>query len=565
MRYQLLIGFVAIIAVVLGTSWLLALRTTDTQFALLISDANQSQARLLAPALLEEYAKTGTWSAVQEILAQHIRDQGSLQEVEPAIFEALPTLREGVISFSLAAPNEENGELRYAPGAFDIQWSLELAERQRGIPLPEPLRILIEQRRNENMRPHSDTVFMMRPIATNERPSTFFISPPGIGWAASNLLLTSQRALVFDASSMVVVDTEGDLLGKRINESLASKGVPLYINGEKVGTLIITPQQGIYSLEQNLFLQEVRQGFLISALISGGIALVLASAIAYQITRPIRSLTTAATRLQAGEWGYQVDFARKNELGQLAEAFNALSRHLAEQRHLRRRLVDDLAHELNTPLSLMRLEVQGMADGLQAPSEAAEHLNHELSEVTDLVADLVFLANDDSTPPIQMDLFDLNEVVRACMRRFEVSLKPGQELVLQAAENLPPLHGDEYLIGRALGNLLSNAIRHAPKETPILIQTRQEQTRQEDNGYLEVSIQDQGEGIPAEHLAHIFDRFYRVDGSRTRGSGGRGLGLAIVRQIMEQHGGAVSAHSTPHKGSTFILRFSNRASPHQLE
>lgn len=527
MRLQLLSGFALIIAVVVGITWLLAIRTTNAEFAVLISGANQQQARLLAPSLLAEYAATGNWSKVQENLTAQIERQNALAIEAAPYYVANRGNRGGVISLNFGDQEDR------------LRWNLDLE-----IP-PEVIAML--QNNSHFLQPAtppSEGFFVVRPNA-----APFFVEPPSIGWTVGNIILGNQRAIVVDQNDLVVVDTEKGLLGKRVSGNFTRDGVPLYQDSTLIGTLLIMPRGGVYTVEQTSFLQAVRKGFLYSGLLSAAIALLLALGLAHQITRPIRSLITATARLQAGEWGYQVDFKADNEIGQLAEAFNQMSSHLEEQRSLRTRLVDDLAHELNTPLSLMRLEVQAMADGFQTPAEAAQHLTQELGEVTDLVADLIFLASRDTTRKPEMDWVDLNALAASVMRRFDGTPSQDKRLIFTPAEPLPLIYGDSYLVQRAITNLLSNAIRHTPPGGQIHVRTAQH------NGQIELSVQDTGEGIPAEHLPHIFERFYRVDDSRTRQSGGRGLGLAIVKQIMDQHEGEVQAHSELGVGSTFTLRW----------
>jgi signal transduction histidine kinase len=551
MRLQLLLSFALVIVLMMGSSWWLAGRSTDAQFAILVTGVNQRQARLMAPALLEEYALSGSWSEVQKNLVAQIEQQDLFAR---SLYDLLPNsdgLSGGVLSLSMQEANSPTplASSNISENPYPMEWMM----------LPEEVIAMLEKRPyREHMgdRFNRDSYLVIPQNIDdwqlgNLASGMMAIESPGLTWLVGTILMGDQRILVIDPSQRVVVDSESSLLGKTVQSDTTHRGISLYHNTAMVGTLVITSRDGVYTLEQNSFLAEVKQGFLMSALLSGGIALVLALGLAHQITRPIRSLTNAVSRLQAGEWGYQVNFRANNEIAQLAGAFNQMSSHLAEQRRLRTRLVDDLAHELNTPLSLMHLELQGMADGLQTPTEAAEHLTQELSEVTDLVADLIFLASADTAPRLQMDWVDINALVTAAARRFEGAAIQQKNLTMQIElhNDLPMIYGDGYPIQRAISNLLSNAIRHTPTGGIITIKSLIE------NRYIGISVQDTGEGIAPEHLPHIFERFYRADESRTRHSGGRGLGLAIVKQIVEQHGGNIRVESTLGKGSNFTLLF----------
>ena len=548
MRTQLMLGFVVVIALLVGMSLFLAVRTTDAEFSVLISDANRRQARVVAPSVLEEYSLSEDWAEVQNTLIEQISLQEQfIAELTREPRSGPPDDRRGGRPGGVIGVRIEGDE----PLRLDFSLGLNFSETS--------IEVIEEQFAQGFDRDNGPFMFFAsesdpRLFGPRGEPThTIFLDSPGIEWVASTLILANQRTLVLDNDSVVVVDTGGDLLGKRLDASLRDSGVGLYTGEEQVGSLILTSSDGIYNVEQNSFLRQVRRGFIVSGLISAGIALIIASGLAYQITRPIRSLTNATARLRAGEWGYQVDFRARNEFGKLADAFNEMSSHLAEQRRLRARLVDDLAHELNTPLSLMRLELEGMADGLQTPAQAADHLNQELREVSDLVSDLIFLASADTAPEAQMDWLDINELAANAVRRFEGKASQSQRLSFEPAADLPEIYGDPYLVQRAVSNLISNALRYTPAGGNIRVVTRKTEK------HVEVAVTDSGQGIAAEHLPHIFERFYRADASRDRHSGGRGLGLAIVKQIMEQHSGDVRVESQPGQGSTFTLAWSGDA------
>ena len=542
MRTQLLLGFAVVIALVVGSSWALAVRTTDAEFSVLVSDANRRQARLIAPSVLAEYTTSGDWSTVQTSLVEQIDQQE----------EFIVELSQSVDARGGPPGGRRGGGVvgvRIQGGEMDFSLGFDFSEQSRAV---------IEERFSENtddgrLRPP----YMFFSSDTDPRffdrrgEHTVLLDSPGIEWVAGMMIVANQRTLVIDTDNMVVVDTGGELLGKRTSDALPDSGVELYTGDGQVGSLVLTSSDGIYTGEQSSFLQQVRRGFLLSGLASAAIALIIASGLAHQITRPIRSLTNATAHIQAGDWGYQVDFRARNEFGRLANAFNQMSNHLAEQRRLRARLVDDLAHELNTPLSLMRLELEGMADGLQTPAQAAENLKQELGEVSDLVSDLIFLASADTTPEAQMDWLDINALTANAVRRFEGSASKSQRLSFEAGADLPQVYGDPLLVQRAISNLISNAIRYTPKGGDIRVVTRHT------DQHVEVAVSDTGAGISKEHLPHIFERFYRADESRARHSGGRGLGLAIVKQIMDQHSGDIRVESEPGKGSTFTLAWSS--------
>jgi signal transduction histidine kinase len=593
MRLQLLLIFLVIIAIAVGTSWFLAVRTTDTQFALLVSENNERQAEYVAPLLVSEYQKLGSWDRIQTELVQQVRQQRPPSAIEESEMSINVNEALGTISIQLEQPNGVQQAWNYnvveiVPPPFSFNAAPPIAYTDNNQP-PQPVDLddipIAEQQIDwdtldnifgpriseyysgnyapdiPNFPPIEERMYAVDPqlqaelFQNNVQNSAIVIEQSGTSLMANELVSNDQRAIVVDTDGNVVIDSESALLGERVDNLFRENGVELRRGESSIGTFIITSVDGVYTVEQSFFLQKVREGLLIGGGASMGIALLLAIGIAYRITRPIRSLTAATEHIQAGQWGYQVDVRTRNEIGQLGDAFNQMSRHLDEQRCLRSRLVDDLSHELNTPLSLMRLELQGMVDGLQTPTEAAEHLSQELHEVSELVADLIFLANQDAARSPKMEWVEINDLVSSAVRRFDGSASGDLELRFMPCNTEPLIYADGDLVQRAISNLISNAIRYTGPngEITLTVKTVGES--------VEVVVTDTGEGIPSEHLPHIFERFYRVDSSRTRQSGGRGLGLAIVKQIMEQHQGKIRVESQPDLGSTFTLVWSAKNAP----
>ena len=593
MRLQLLLIFLVIIAIAVGTSWFLAVRTTDTQFALLVSENNERQAEYVAPLLVSEYQKLGSWDRIQTELVQQVRQQRPPSAIEESEMSINVNEALGTISIQLEQPNGVQQAWNYnvveiVPPPFSFNAAPPIAYTDNNQP-PQPVDLddipIAEQQIDwdtldnifgpriseyysgnyapdiPNFPPIEERMYAVDPqlqaelFQNNVQNSAIVIEQSGTSLMANELVSNDQRAIVVDTDGNVVIDSESALLGERVDNLFRENGVELRRGESSIGTFIITSVDGVYTVEQSFFLQKVREGLLIGGGASMGIALLLAIGIAYRITRPIRSLTAATEHIQAGQWGYQVDVRTRNEIGQLGDAFNQMSRHLDEQRRLRSRLVDDLSHELNTPLSLMRLELQGMVDGLQTPTEAAEHLSQELHEVSELVADLIFLANQDAARSPKMEWVEINDLVSSAVRRFDGSASGDLELRFMPCNTEPLIYADGDLVQRAISNLISNAIRYTGPngEITLTVKTVGES--------VEVVVTDTGEGIPSEHLPHIFERFYRVDSSRTRQSGGRGLGLAIVKQIMEQHQGKIRVESQPDLGSTFTLVWSAKNAP----
>ncbi|GGJ29048.1 sensor histidine kinase [Deinococcus roseus] len=295
-----------------------------------------------------------------------------------------------------------------------------------------------------------------------------------------------------------------------------------------------------------------------TAFISGLFSVMLASVVAGLVTRiftsPLVTLTEGAKRLERGERGLKLRLpSMETELRTLTEAFNNLVTGLERQEAWRRNLVADIAHDLRTPLAVLRSEIEAMQDGVVSTDEAGlERLHHQVLLLSQLVTDLRTLSLAESggltlkPETVKLQVF-LGEVVRSFQQRAG---QMGMEVKL---ETIPPVLSavfDSTQITRVLNNLLENAARYA--QGPIEIQARRT-----DQGTL-ISVRDHGTGIPEEALERVFERFFKGDFSRTRQSkeeGGSGLGLPIARAIVEAHGGTLEAENHPQGGAVFTLIF----------
>ncbi|MFE0423620.1 sensor histidine kinase [Streptomyces sp. NPDC058953] len=301
-----------------------------------------------------------------------------------------------------------------------------------------------------------------------------------------------------------------------------------------------------------------------TARIAGVAALVLALTVgasvlaATRLVRPLRALTSAAQLMKSGESAAPVPVPVRsdNEIGRLAAAFNDMAAHRARLENQRREMVGDVAHELRTPLSTIRGWLEGAQDGIAEPDAAfVSLLLEEAVQLQHIIDDLQDLAQADAgelrlgPEPVRAgDL--LAQVAAAHTPRAETA---GVRLTVAVPdpveEELPELAADPVRLRQAVGNLVSNAVRHTPRGGSVTLRAAPDGPEA-----LTIEVADTGAGIAAEDLPYVFDRFWRADKSRNRRTGGSGLGLAIVRRLAEAHGGSVSARSTPGKGSVFTLR-----------
>ncbi|MEV6482696.1 HAMP domain-containing sensor histidine kinase [Streptomyces sp. NPDC051576] len=291
-----------------------------------------------------------------------------------------------------------------------------------------------------------------------------------------------------------------------------------------------------------------------TARIAGVAALVLLLTVAVTITvgtrlvRPLRALTYAARR-PAGEH-LRVPVTTNDEIGYLAAAFNDLSERRERMEDQRKAMVSDVAHELRTPLSSIRSWLEAAQDGVAVSDEAfVASLLEEALLLQRVVDDLQDLAEADAGQlrlhPEPVSPRDLLDHVVAVHRS---SAEAAGVALTARTEGDPPLSADPVRLRQAVGNLVSNAVRHTPSGGSVTLTCR----REGDEVVIEVA--DTGSGISDEDLPRVFDRFWRAEKSRSRRTGGSGLGLAIVRQLTEAHGGTVSVTSTLGVGTAFTIR-----------
>jgi two-component system sensor histidine kinase BaeS len=270
---------------------------------------------------------------------------------------------------------------------------------------------------------------------------------------------------------------------------------------------------------------------------------------ASRLVRPIRALTSAAQRMGASDSAVRVDAIAKGEVGQLAEAFNAMSARLGKIEAQRKAMVSDIAHELRTPLGNVRGWLEATQDGIATTDpELISSLLEEVVLLQYLVDDLQDLAQADAgTLRLHPEPIDARDLVDQVTAAHQSRADENHVTLRAASRGRLELTADPARLRQALGNLVANAVRYTPAGGEVTVVGRRV------DGCIVLEVIDTGTGISAEALPYVFDRFWRADRSRSRNTGGSGLGLAITRHLAEAHGGNVSAESVLGKGSTFRL------------
>jgi len=293
------------------------------------------------------------------------------------------------------------------------------------------------------------------------------------------------------------------------------------------------------------FIASVDKSVYLSAMIAVAVATVVALVLAAYLSRPIKRLEVAADELSTGELSHRVDVQGPLEVAKLGEAFNRMADSLESAEGLRRRLVADVAHELRNPLAAARAQAEGLAEGVLAADQARlDSMVEDLVHLSALVEDLQELAIAEAGHlSYHMSDVDLAQIARAELGRAVATARDGVTVQQLPADLHVSVLGDDRRLAQVMRNLLSNAVRHtASGSIAVTIESAPDRIR--------LAVTDTGEGIPAEELPHIFERFFRADAARSSDKGGAGLGLAISRSIIRDHGGDMFAESELGRGTT---------------
>lgn len=328
--------------------------------------------------------------------------------------------------------------------------------------------------------------------------------------------------------------------------------IPILVSGKRVGTAyarLAGPMWGMSPAEAD-FRRQINDSILRAGLSSALLVVLACWLVARSLARPLGHLARSAEVLGSGDLTVRANLKGRDEIGQLGRAFDVMAERLQEAEVLRKQLTADIAHELRTPLSAVRGYLEGMQDGVLAPDEETlEACHRETMRLVDLVQDLQTLATSDAGGmKLALAEVDLREAVQQAVKAISSAFPEAKvELVLPADEIDCRTLADDELFQRAVRNLLVNACKYSPAGAPVTVRLTCHP------GELSLQVRDRGVGISPEDLPRIFDRFYRADPSRTRSTGGSGLGLTLARSIARLHGGDLQAASQPGKGSLFTL------------
>ncbi len=291
------------------------------------------------------------------------------------------------------------------------------------------------------------------------------------------------------------------------------------------------------------------EALILSLAVAAVVAMIVSLVLTRRIVSPLRAMMNASKRIASGQYKERVNTSGSDEVSQLAVHFNQMAGQLEKVESMRRRLIGDVAHELRTPLAAIQGSMEGLVDGkLPTQTDTFEQIHAEAKRLARLVDDLQELSRVESGAyDLRLHPVDISDIMKTVIKRFNSQFLEKQiELKLDFDQGSIYVNADEDRVVQILTNLLDNALQHTPRLGIVTLSTLHRGKE------VEISVTDTGEGITAEHLPFLFDRFYRVDQSRSRTRGGSGIGLTIAKHLVEGMGGRIWVESKGEsKGSAF--------------
>ena len=300
------------------------------------------------------------------------------------------------------------------------------------------------------------------------------------------------------------------------------------------------------------FRASFNEALMVAMLVATVAALALSFLFSRSVVAPVLVMASATQKIAEGRNDERVQVIGEDELAQLGNRFNQMAERLDQVEAMRRRLIGDVSHELRTPLTSIKGAMEGLMDGvLPANEETFQEIHAEADRLNRLVDDLQELSRvEDRAIQLRVQPVHIAPILQAVIKRFAPQAEAkGIILDLDLPSDLPPVDADEDRTIQILTNLTGNALQYTPEGGGVTIMAKRE------HGEIQISVRDSGVGIPSEDLSKIFDRFYRVDKSRSRATGGgSGIGLTIARALVEAQGGRIWADSAGEGwGSTFTF------------
>ena len=350
---------------------------------------------------------------------------------------------------------------------------------------------------------------------------------------------------------VALLDADGAVIAGPPLQRASSRAVPIVVDEQIVGFVAIAPRRELTDQLDQAFAAKQQRSILLMAVVALTFAAVISAVLARQLTRPVRALVAGAQSISAGHYDSRIDISRHDELGDLVGAFNQLAATLAKNRQSRQQWVADIAHELRTPLAILRGELDAIEDGVRRfDGSTRRSLQAEVERLGKIVDDLHELSvHDEGAMDYQRDRTDIAAVLNAALDNAAPRLR---DAGISSSRDLPDtvgyIYADRERLNQVFANLIGNTIRYTDSPGTLEVSLRAM------TDHVDISFADSAPGVPGRSLDQLFERLYRVDESRSRASGGSGLGLSICKAIVEAHDGSIEASHSDAGGLHIRIR-----------
>ena len=326
---------------------------------------------------------------------------------------------------------------------------------------------------------------------------------------------------------------------------------PIVVYGEQVGTVSAWTygSDGPITMRDKMFRDQAYSAMVLAMIAAIALSCLIGYFVARGLADPIRRITKTAGAIRGGDLTARTNLVGMDEIAQLGMTFDDMAQSIENDRELERRLINDVAHELRTPLMAMQATMEAMVDGvLPADEQRLIMLNNEVIRLGKLVDALLKLSRlENRSTPMKKEELDLGKLIEEMVLSHQMLVEEAGLALEYRYEPGIMVEADPDLIKQATANILSNAVRYTEAGGKVSMEVRHDETM------AQIMIADTGIGLSEEDLKHIFSRFWRADGGRARESGGLGVGLAIVKEIVDRHDGWVNVESELGEGSTFTI------------
>ncbi len=332
---------------------------------------------------------------------------------------------------------------------------------------------------------------------------------------------------------------------------------PIYDGDKLTAYVAYKPKKSVFAQQEKEFIQHQVIGYVVISALALVVCVLIAWWLANRISHPLMLVAKGARQLSAGHYGEKVELRGsetklKDEIGELVKDFNFLSKVLEKNEQSRLNWSSDIAHELRTPVAVLKGEIEAISDGVRPLNMDAVHsLKEEVALLEKMIADLRQLTlSDAGALDYQMEMIDLNALLRHSVSAMEPLFEKAGLLLKYVVRGQPKMiRGDRTRLKQLVNNLLSNSLKYTDTPSDVVVCLDCQETEHQ------ITIEDGAPGVPTASLSLLFDRLYRVDKSRSRSTGGSGLGMAICKNITEAHGGSIKCEHSSLGGLKVCIRF----------